>query len=246
MQFDTYRSLYDLAKNDHLFRGKPADFYAHLLQHADNSQYQIITAIEAVWYAQHRPFYRLWPSLIPVFQRVSLNITLKNIQAQPRVFLIQLPAAQGSILVAQTKAHTLGVVVQTQNCVAANVIKDSTKPLAGQIEEHPVYTPMFHIAVAVLLLDDNPELIEPMILQADQHKPRTEALVRKAHRRGLYGWNIGQHVEVAPHIRLPHMGHRWTGPGRQILKLVPIKGCLVHKAAITTIPTENLDHDATV
>jgi hypothetical protein len=41
----------------------------------------------------------------------------------------------------------------------------------------------------------------------------TTMYVDKAHRRGKVGWNVGRHIEVAPHYRRPHMALVWTGTG---------------------------------
>ena len=52
----------------------------------------------------------------------------------------------------------------------------------------------------------------------------TSKYVDKAHRRGKVGWNVGRHIEVAPHYRRPHMALVWTGTGRAVPKIVPTAG----------------------
>jgi hypothetical protein len=53
--------------------------------------------------------------------------------------------------------------------------------------------------------------------------------IEKAHRRGKIGWNVGRHIEVAPHYRRPHMALVWTGQGRTVPKIVPRRGSVVHR-----------------
>jgi hypothetical protein len=94
------------------------------------------------------------------------------------------------------------------------------------------------------MLNNDPEIVEPLVLSKDRLKPHDAKHVEKARRRGLYGWDVGRQIEVIPHIRRPHFGIRWTGNGRSVPRLVPIKGSVIHKAAITTIPTGHHNEDS--
>lgn len=96
------------------------------------------------------------------------------------------------------------------------------------------------IICCIMMIHDNEELVERIVLNRDKEKyenTKDEALVERAIRNGENGWNVGKHVEVAPHYRRPHFGIRWTGIGRTIPKLVPIKGAVIHKKMIVEVPS---------
>lgn len=102
----------------------------------------------------------------------------------------------------------------------------------------------FRIVCAICLLKDNPDLIEPMPLDADKAKweeTHDWKLIEKAERRGKRGWAVGRHIEVAPGFRRPHFAIRWCGKGRTDPRLRPIKGCLVRRRVIEEVPTGYLD-----
>lgn len=103
---------------------------------------------------------------------------------------------------------------------------------------------ILRLILTLCLLGNNPDLIEPLVLNADAAKFATTqdpALIEKALAKGKRGWAIGRHIETAAGFRRPHFGIRWTGVGRVTPKLVPIKGCIVRRKAITDIPTGYLD-----
>lgn len=105
-------------------------------------------------------------------------------------------------------------------------------------------TKILRLILTLCLLGDNPDLIEPLVLNADAAKfeaTQDPALIEKALAKGKRGWAIGRHIETAAGFRRPHFGIRWTGVGRVTPKLVPIKGCVVRRKAITDIPTGYLD-----
>ncbi len=61
--------------------------------------------------------------------------------------------------------------------------------------------------------------------------------IDKAHRRGKVGWNVGRHIEVAPHYRRPHMTLVWTGSARAVPKVVPRRGSVVHREKVEKVPS---------
>jgi len=97
------------------------------------------------------------------------------------------------------------------------------------------------IMVGVLMLAADEEYIAPILIRGDADKAKTEddvkRLADKARRRGLVGYDIGRDIEVSPHIRMPHFGLRWTGEGRKIPKIVPIKGSVINKKLVAEVPT---------
>lgn len=103
-----------------------------------------------------------------------------------------------------------------------------------------------HYIVAICLLSNDPALIEPDVLDKDRAKwaeTQDPAIVERAVRRGKVGWLVGAHWETMPHYRRPHVGLRWTGEGRQVPKIVPIKGAVVHRQKLTEVPQGYLDDE---
>lgn len=100
---------------------------------------------------------------------------------------------------------------------------------------------VYKLVVALCLLKDNPDLIEPEPLEADKlkweatHDPK---LIEKAAKRGKRAWAVGKRIEVAPGFRRPHFAIRWMGKGGNDPRLRPIKGCLVNRRRIEEVPTD--------
>lgn len=119
-----------------------------------------------------------------------------------------------------------------------NGLADAGPPLTEEVQE--AIRNCMRLVCTLCLLKDNPDLIEPLPLEADKakweatHDPK---YLEKARRRGKHGWAIGRHVEVAPGFRRPHFAIRWMGKGRVDPQLRPIKGCLVHRRKVVTVPT---------
>jgi hypothetical protein len=88
-----------------------------------------------------------------------------------------------------------------------------------------------------LLADDATGLLERDLLARDRGKPVTQAALDRAARLKGIGWTLGARLDSTPHLRRPHFARRWTGPGRKVPRLVPIKGSVVHRQSLTTIPT---------
>ena len=94
------------------------------------------------------------------------------------------------------------------------------------------------LVCSVCLLEDNPEIISPEVLSDDLSKYEATLdpkYIQKAHRRGKVGWSVGkdyEKYEVIPHTRRPHPVLVWTGPGRQIPKIVMRKGSIVHRGKL--------------
>lgn len=94
------------------------------------------------------------------------------------------------------------------------------------------------IGLGVMLLAADPEFIKPVLLKRDQGRNiDLEKLKKRAHQRGLIGYEIGADMEVSPHFRRPHFAIRWTGKGSEVPKLVPVKGAIIHKSKMQEIPT---------
>lgn len=104
----------------------------------------------------------------------------------------------------------------------------------------------FRLVVAIGLMANDPEIVQPVVLKSDELKyeeTHNERLVEKAIQRGRFGWNVGKAIEYMPHYRRPHFGLRWTGEGRLIPKIVPISGSIVKREKMTDVPTGYLDSE---
>lgn len=104
--------------------------------------------------------------------------------------------------------------------------------------------------IGVCLLGEDSELVDPDILSKDRIKwddaktvEERQAIIDRAQRRGKRGWLIGAHIDVAPHMRRPHVGLRWTGEGRRQPKIVPISGSIVRRKRVSEVPTGYVDYD---
>jgi hypothetical protein len=121
--------------------------------------------------------------------------------------------------------------------------------LAGRVDKPNLdaeLTTMLKLACTLWLLGDDPEILEPDVLAKDRAKwteTRDPAIVERARRRGKRGWLVGAGLEVIPHVRRPHVGLRWTGPGGQIPRIVPVKGSIVHREKVNRLPTGRLDEE---
>lgn len=116
------------------------------------------------------------------------------------------------------------------------------RPAAQESEE--ALTTCVRLACTLCLLGDDPSLITPDVLDRDRlryEETRDAGLVERALAKGKRGWLIGAKLGCDPHYRRPHLGLRWTGQGRTVPRIVPIKGAIVHRAKVTAVPQGSLD-----
>ncbi|MFA5767091.1 MAG: hypothetical protein WC919_04160 [Candidatus Paceibacterota bacterium] len=97
------------------------------------------------------------------------------------------------------------------------------------------------IVAVCLLLENDPEVIQPDVLNDDLAKFKQTLdpkYIEKAKRRGKFGWVIGRDIEVSPHVRAASpFALYWTGKGRTIPIIRYRKGCIVHRELVEKIPT---------
>ena len=103
------------------------------------------------------------------------------------------------------------------------------------------------LCCTLCLLEKNPEIITPDVLNDDRRKwedTKDDKYADKAFRRRKQkGWDIGRYIEIAPHVRRPHDALYWTGEGRKIARIVFRKGSIIHKDKLGKTPTGFLDKD---
>lgn len=102
------------------------------------------------------------------------------------------------------------------------------------------------LGLAVMLMRRDPTFVSP-----DQWDHRAafyadavlKERVERAEARGVRGFRVGEQYEAVPHLRRPHLGLRWTGEGRKVPKIVPVKGAVVHRQKLTQVPTGHYDRE---
>lgn len=118
-----------------------------------------------------------------------------------------------------------------------HALPEDPSAFVGMQSPREIRIQAIRLVCALCLLDNDPSIIEPDVLNRDQNKPVTDVIVDRAHRRGKIGWNVGRSIEVMPHVRRPHMALVWTGKGREIPKIVPRKGSVIHRNLVEKVPT---------
>lgn len=286
MKWHQYRTAYNSHKEarrlpDHM--KKPADWYKHTLYLLRESPHCRHLPHEAFWIADGRPFYNVWPSVIPGLVNVPLTLPCSSL-LKPFLSLpptLEMRFAQGQEpTCGETKIRTLlcsrtnlitpertdggkGFVVfcDTGEEHVAHGIRETilwdicfslesecsveqeieSLPLKGlQPHETQVVVLGIRIIIGVALMHSDPELVEAIVLNKDQDKyqqTRDPELVKRAKRKGLFGFNVGAKIETSPHVRREHMALFWTGPGRTIPKLQLRKGSIVKRNKLTEVPT---------
>lgn len=99
---------------------------------------------------------------------------------------------------------------------------------------------ILRLACSVALLAKDSEFLERDVLAKHRRQyaeTGDQKYVEKAHKRGIVGWHLGRTFETIPHFRRPHLGLRWTGKGRTIPRIVPVKGSVVHRSRASKVPT---------
>jgi hypothetical protein len=174
---------------------------------------------ERDWEQARRPFYNVWPSIVPMLTKLMHN----GICDVPVYTYSNFPREKG--LTVEQSLASLG--------------KNRLAELGVQIPSDLV-TDCVRLCCSLCLLENAPSVIEPDALSKDRDKFEQggdQKYVDKAHRRGKIGWNVGRHIEVAPHYRRPHMALVWTGRGRTVPKIVPRRGSVVHRELIEKVPS---------
>lgn len=168
-----------------------------------------------------------------------------------------------SVIVNVMPSHGLGTGVELDSPVCqmvANVIfpdggtgtllsiyygDDLLSDIADAAQVRPA---LLRLCLGVIMLSKDPEFAVRILLNRDRKRidrlntpEKMKLAVDRAIRNGRNGWTIGEHLEVSPHTRRPHFAIRWTGPGRLVPKLRPIKGCIVKSSRIYPIPTGYMD-----
>lgn len=244
------------------------------------------------WIKDGRPYYDLYPTIVPAFTKVDLTgikcefvklpvprllirlaegsdpkiKTILVVQRNDPIHMVGSHQAGGPAILIAIQDGTIfrekdklidGMMIHTINAVrlipGQTIIERLkygwTHPYADDTDvDSEMVERAFQIAITICLLGDNPDLIEPLPLEADFAKYENAdvetrlKLLDKARRRGKTAWAVGRCIEVAPGFRSPHFAIRWMGHGWPKTPVVrPVKGCIVRRSKLTEIPTGYLD-----
>lgn len=270
MKFHAYESAYDRRYKDK--NETVEQFYQNFRKSFDHIHLdQRLTAIhhcesELRWHLQVRPYYKVYPSIIPALMKIKLDIECTSLDLPETSICLRFaeqkePIVDGKRLQTMLiyygkmfdKCNTLSIIVElggrlilmppfrfwsgrslnffTDLCEQSDKINGVTCAYAK---------PVVRIATTVLLLANDPQIIEAEVLARDHDKfieTNDPKYIAKARRRGVVGWSIGKEFESCPHYRRPHLALRHTGKGKTVPRIVPVKGTVVHREKITQVPT---------
>ena len=254
-----------------IFSGALAMHSAQFFQQVNN---------ERDWEQARRPYYNVWPSIVPMLTRLNLDLDSGLIQLPLPALCVRLPKQQNpltfdwqgqpfeihcmlmgdmddgrgiSILIdvgeiMDNSAFNVPIYTYrnfprrsglTVEQSLAGLGKGITADIGVQIPDD-LLTDCVRLCCSLCLLENDPEIISPDVLSKDRDKfdlTGDQRYIDKAHRRGKVGWDVGRHVEVAPHYRRPHMALVWTGRGRAVPKIVPRRGSVVHREVVEKLPS---------
>lgn len=144
----------------------------------------------------------------------------------------------GKPFVVVTGAQDDGSGIALATCPLDSTFEDAAFAVNMLDEQKRISHQMCRIALGVMLLAADPDYVKPVILKADEGKTTPiDERVERARNRGVFGFTLGEDIEVSPHFRRPHFAIRWTGKGASVPKLVPVKGAVIGRSIMTTVPT---------
>jgi len=283
MDFHNYTTTCEACRRSGMFKS-PDEFYTTAIADAikmHSGQFYGQLTNERDWEQAKKPYYNVWPSVIPMLTRLNLDLDSGLIQLPLPALCIRFPKKdnpltfewkgrdiqiecmlmgdmnQGrgiSVLIdvgeGMTDGESFGIPIYTYRNFRkekgltveqslAELKPDELSDLGVQIPNDLV-TDCLRLCCTLCLLEHDRSVIEPDVLSNDRIKYERsgdDRYVEKAHRRGKVGWNVGQHIEVAPHYRRPHMTLVWTGAGRAVPRVVPRRGSVVHREVVEKLPS---------
>jgi hypothetical protein len=201
----------------------------------DDDRLGIIGAMSYTrWCNDHRPYYSVYPSIIPILTRINLDIPASQIIPPLRNLLIRLPVENNpldpvrTILITHFKFEDhddisrLNIMVDysTGHCNSVMLlneqkISDVAKEWEGQDKRHgfPLEGPnaeILKLVSTLCLLANDPTLIEPDVLDKDRGRyefgdeETKRFLEDRAKRRGKIGYLIGGYMERGEAGVIPH------------------------------------------
>ena len=299
MDFWQYRTSRLLVNSITPVKRDMKEFYTETMRSsimsADKATYRQ-QIIERAWETDKCPYYRVYPSIIPMLLKLNLEVDtgLIRIPTGLRVFAIHFPKVDHklsfdygdrhynvrSVLCGPVTLTTKGefydgisiwvdfgetygisdpssdptikdltiasyINVPVKNGLtveaASDMLQHDPSSKLGVIMPESIHTGIIRLVCTICLLENDPTIIEPDVLDKDKAKYEanpTQAVIDRAIRRGKRGWNIGRKIEVIPHIRGDSpFALYWTGKGRTIPIIRHRKGCIVHRELVSKVST---------
>ena len=299
MDFWQYRTSRLLVNSVMPTKKSTQEFYSETMrssiQIADRATYRQ-QLIEKAWEADRCPYYRVYPSIIPMLLKLNLEVDtgLIRIPSDLRVFAIHFPKTDHKLSFDDASGHysirsilcgpvtltsagefydgisiwvdfgeTYGISDPSSNPLikdltiasyinvpvkkgltveaASSMLRHDPSSAYGVIMPENIHTGIIRLVCTICLLENDPTIIEPDVLDKDKAKYEanpTQAIVDRAVRRGKRGWNIGRKIEVIPHVRGDSpFALYWTGKGRTIPIIRHRKGCIVHRELVSKVST---------
>lgn len=270
----TYHKQLAKRTNKYLVSKDADDFYNHVMMEAMKTSDRGLTIMahtERKWWKANRPYYNVWPAMLDALLSFKIEkVPISNL-ATPRISTIELRfpshAISGveSVLVEVTEREDetgflffIGTDIRRDNGSqplhrAATAFPKGSNQKASVIlqrfcndgeEVSKLLLPAIRCSLSVILMQDDPNAIEPDVLASDRdkwvdatedEKARIEA--KAVRRRGRLGFHVGRACETSPHWRNPHLALFWTGKGRTTPKVQMRSGCLVKKKSMKDVPT---------
>lgn len=154
----------------------------------------------------------------------------KGIEYKTRTSMMMVPSEKSGLSMAE--------------CISQAADIGSHKDKRIDFYSQSEFSDVHAVSIAVLLMEQDPDLFEPDILSKDVDRYQNgtdeekERLVEKAfNRRGRPGWHVGRKLESIPHFRRPHLALYWTEKGRKTARIIMRKGCIVKREKLTKVPT---------
>jgi len=232
----------------------------------------LLVSREMDWIEEKRPYYDVYPSMIPILEGLRLDFSLKDISlpmgfeqllvrfpenhdVQYIFFSLEKHEGQYRCLM---NAHFLSKESEDEDRVTITTMweddatgqsaLDYLKGCDPDMSEYKInqMTRFFVIFIGICLIGNDPEIVERQVLSKDLIKlndDNHERLAEKAKKRGKFGFSFGAMLEKIPHLRRPHPCWVACGPGRKYRKLKLRKGSIVHRDKIEKMPTGLLDSE---
>ena len=229
---------------------------------------------ESKWYDNDRPYYKAYPCIVQALCKLKLDFNCPCPEVPEGAVSVRFakgnePTARDGNKIAALLVHKVSGCGEDRLFIQVSILNNPDRYWFYFDTNHPsmtiqdlmdsreskykeVQSLATRICLTVLMIQDDSDIITPDVLNEHQSrydKETDEAWKNnargKAKNKGVFGWSLGKHIEVAPHFRRPHWAVRWFGKGGTIPKVVPVKGCKVRKIVLTSVPNGHMLEDGT-
>lgn len=281
MNFHEFKSLWDFMKNIAPRGIGRKQAYADFLRLVQTDKAMaktdppLMIENEDKWYDHNRPYYKAYPCIVDALCKLKLDFNCPCPEVPEGVISVRFakghePTARDGNKIAALLVHKVSEKENNRLFIQVSILNipeerywfyfDTNHPSmtiqevidSRESKYKEVQSLATRICLTVLMIQDDPDIITPDVLNEHQSRYDKETdeawknnARRKAKNKGVFGWSLGKHIEVAPHFRRPHWAVRWFGKGGTIPKVVPVKGCKVRDIALTSVPNGHMREDGT-